>query len=890
MIYKNPPIANLVTFSKTNKSNWFHKRYNIINLLLTKTLIKNIVNKFFNEVMINFNDDTIIAVLFKLKYKNFDFKTLADMKRISKKDKKAFIVYLVNNLNVKSNKYLDSPLEGIIFSYIILPDKSTSQKKNNKIITEKIKIDTIRLFGYELPNYFFNKKNIKKYGNLISSKDNEYLISKPNTKLIYFITILDNKSNKILLKNGDEIILSFNDYLNNHENLGSFTRKIKNQEYVFIDGKLIIKKISRKTSYLKKIKNDYAINNKFITIDIETREVYSYNKDTKEKITKTIPYLICFYDGKKLQHFFLSDYKDHIEMIKDAIFHLMRKDYDKHYIYAHNLSNFDGVFLLKYLTSFENTSLKPLMKDGKIINLLLKFSKYSINFRDSLLLFPNLSLDKLSKAFDLKEFSKSCFPHSFLNNPNIALSYVGAVPDFRFFKGISLEKYNNYSKNFKNNWSIKDESIKYCYQDCIALFNILIKFNEFIFNLFKKNINKFPTLPSLAFGIFRSKYLKDKKIPLITGQMFNELKKSYTGGSTDVYIPFGENIKGYDVNSLYPTNMFENPMPVGNITYFEGDITKINSNAFGFFDVKITSPSENFNIPIIQTKVKERTISPLGKWRDFLFSEEIYNAIKYGYKFEILRGYIFDKDYIFKEYIRDLYIIKEKHNKSHPLYLISKLLLNSLYGKFGMNYDIFFESQIVFDNEEMINIINSDKYIIKDAIDLDNNKSLVSIFNIGKYKDKLIESTIDSSSNISVSIASAISSYSRIFMSNIKMKLIKDGIKIYYSDTDSLFTNKYLDKNLLGTKLGKWKLEYEFDEAVFLAPKVYGGIIKKDKTEITKVKGFKNKVSYKNLKSLLNKDKSLTLSHKKWHKNFQDSEIIIKDQIYTLILQKIKDN
>jgi hypothetical protein len=51
----------------------------------------------------------------------------------------------------------------------------------------------------------------------------------------------------------------------------------------------------------------------------------------------------------------------------------------------------------------------------------------------------------------LKEFSKSCFPHSFLNNPNISLSYVGAVPDFRFFKGISLEKYNNYSKNFKNN-------------------------------------------------------------------------------------------------------------------------------------------------------------------------------------------------------------------------------------------------------------------------------------------------------------------------------------------------------------------------------------------------------------------------------------------------------
>nr|YP_010130182.1 DNA polymerase family B [Clavaria fumosa]QPZ51084.1 DNA polymerase family B [Clavaria fumosa] len=100
--------------------------------------------------------------------------------------------------------------------------------------------------------------------------------------------------------------------------------------------------------------------------------------------------------------------------------------------------------------------------------------------------------------------------------------------------------------------------------------------------------------------------------------------------------------------------------------------------------------------------------------------------MKYGYKFEILRGYLFDKDFIFTNYISDLYSIKEKHNKSHPLFLISKLLLNNLYGKFGTNLDIFFNNQIVIDNEEMINIINSDKFFIKDVIE--NNKTLVTIF------------------------------------------------------------------------------------------------------------------------------------------------------------------
>jgi hypothetical protein len=133
--------------------------------------------------------------------------------------------------------------------------------------------------------------------------------------------------------------------------------------------------------------------------------------------------------------------------------------------------------------------------------------------------------------------------------------------------------------------------------------------------LFSLNIHNYPTLPSLAFSIFRSKYLKNLKIPLITGQMFNDLRKSFTGGSVDVYKTHGRNIKGYDVNSLYPTQMNQFPMPVGKITYFEGDILKFDPDAFGFFEVNISAPTD-LNIPILQTKINtksgNRTISPLG--------------------------------------------------------------------------------------------------------------------------------------------------------------------------------------------------------------------------------------------------------------------------------------
>ena len=68
---------------------------------------------------------------------------------------------------------------------------------------------------------------------------------------------------------------------------------------------------------------------------------------------------------------------------------------------------------------------------------------------------------------------------------------------------------------------------------------------------------------------------------------------------------------------------------------------------------------------------------------------------------------------------------------------------------------------------------------------------------------------------------------------------------------------------------------------VFIAPKVYGGI-DHNGTEFTKVKGFTNKLPQKELKSLLQENNTLELKHKKKHKNIVDSNIELKEQIYSL--------
>ena len=67
---------------------------------------------------------------------------------------------------------------------------------------------------------------------------------------------------------------------------------------------------------------------------------------------------------------------------------------------------------------------------------------------------------------------------------------------------------------------------------------------------------------------------------------------------------------------------------------------------FGFFKVKVKAP-EGIFMPILQTRLQTksgwRTVSPVGEWTGVYLSEEIYNAMKYGYTFEVIEGYIYSR-------------------------------------------------------------------------------------------------------------------------------------------------------------------------------------------------------------------------------------------------------
>jgi DNA polymerase type B, organellar and viral len=222
--------------------------------------------------------------------------------------------------------------------------------------------------------------------------------------------------------------------------------------------------------------------------------------------------------------------------------------------------------------------------------------------------------------------------------------------------------------------------------------------------------------------------------------------------------------------------------------------------------------------------------------------------------------------------------MKKESDKSSPNYIIAKLLLNTLYGRFGMNPCL--PKHEIVNSTETYKIV--DKYDDVDIIDLKNGKELVSYID---YSENIDDKR---PSNVSVSIASAVTAYARVHMSQFKNN---ENFTLYYSDTDSIDINKLLPSKFIGSELGQMKLEHEFIEAVYLAPKVYGGIIKENifpEHELIKVKGLKNPISFTEIKSLLEKNKLLKVPQDKWYKNLSKGKITIKEEIYSLTVTENK--
>lgn len=346
---------------------------------------------------------------------------------------------------------------------------------------------------------------------------------------------------------------------------------------------------------------------------------------------------------------------------------------------------------------------------------------------------------------------------------------------------------------------VNEELLEYLKYDCIALSEVIEKYQEW--PLIKKAGTAF-TMASQALKVFQT-FLKEE-IRSLPDRIDEFIRPAYFGGRTEIFkplfmpdIPSPENrLHCFDVNSLYPTVMRENRFP----TNFKYMTDNYDPDVMGVFEATVEVPHDMY-IPPLGTVVNiggsDKFIFPVGRFSGKWTTIELEYARSLGVKIiSTGQGAVFhDAGYIFKEYIDELYKIRENSRKDSVDNVLAKLLMNSCYGRMGLRRD---REEILFDDgQDGVKLLAEIKK--KDG-------SYIRLATRPKNLDK-------SFSN--VAIALWVTSLSRIYMHKIYMQKPEE---IYYTDTDSLFTTHVMESD---NKLGGVKLEYSADGACFLLPKTY---------------------------------------------------------------------
>jgi hypothetical protein len=438
---------------------------------------------------------------------------------------------------------------------------------------------------------------------------------------------------------------------------------------------------------------------------------------------------------------------------------------DKLVIFAHNLGDFDGYFLYKGLMSCYNPeNVSSLIDDSNtFISISCNALGELIEWKDSLRIFPKLSLDKLCSMFGVEGKLTSYNP-----------------------------KFNNLE--LFNNPSLLQEFINYSLQDAKSLYEALFTAQNMYFNKFKVDIESVYSLATLSLKIYRSKF-QEEPIFILPSNIDNFIRNSYYGGGTDVYKGFSKKVYYYDVNSLYPYAML-NPMPY-NLIKIHNNMNNIKlENFFGFIEVEVLCPID-MKRPVLPYHFNGKTIYPVGSWKGVYFSEELKAVQMLGYEFKLIKGYEFSKANLFESYINYFYEMKRTSSGSERH--IAKYLLNNLYGYFGRKQIGL--TTLNVKNVELTNVLSS--RVVKSITPINDNYTTVLTYSNINYTmlEKLQNQfkSIGSDQHYimsNVAIASAVTAYARMVM--IPYKIDPNTL---YTDTDSIFTLVPLDPKLIGDQL-----------------------------------------------------------------------------------------
>lgn len=502
-----------------------------------------------------------------------------------------------------------------------------------------------------------------------------------------------------------------------------------------------------------KYKNNYS----FLVGDIEA---------TLDKNDEFVFSLGIFFDGTNFYIFYtlLDFYYGIIKYFSDN--NIKKKERK---IYFHNL-NFDIIFFLKEVHFGEELRV---INSG---NMMLQLSDEELNFVNSISILP-MSLKQVVKKW----------------------------------LSIDFKEWENQKSDI---FGLSSEELElYCMRDNFLLFMGLYK----IFNKIEIDygIKSFLTIPSLSIKVFKKVFNDSVMLENKASSFFKE--DYYFGGHTEKFERgkyfYGDlSLNYYDVNSLYPYIMKDlevNYSPFKMLKPTLKNVFKLLYEKKNFWiDCTIEIKSDLFRV--IPVKFENKNYYPLGVFdckishltlnflreNNHLFLKEINGLITHTEN-------TFSKP--FKNYVKTFYDLRKSNIQYDMVY---KLLLNSLYGKFGQN-----ELQTTM-------VINPKDFLKFESVKSFNNENfLCSLEEKGNYRIDYFRKDI----------AGLITEKSRLLMASNKIAFAKCGVKSIYQDTDSLIVDKKVEdyfqlSHMIDSKtLGLLKRENnkEIKDSILIGLKLY---------------------------------------------------------------------
>jgi len=322
------------------------------------------------------------------------------------------------------------------------------------------------------------------------------------------------------------------------------------------------------------------------------------------------------------------------------------------------------------------------------------------------------------------------------------------------------------------------------------------------------------TIPSQSFNAYRHRFMVRQIHIHNDAPTLCLERQSYHGGRTSVFRQ-GVLVDGpyyyVDVNSMYPYVMSAHPFPVRAHAIRTSPSVSHLRQALDKYQV-IADVTINTTEPVFPVMRKGRAIHPVGLFRTTLSTPELRYAAENSSIVACHSLVRYTAATIFRDYVTEFYDLKRQYKaECNPTYyMMVKLFLNSLYGKFGQRAG----------GMEQIEDIDPAYCVSLRWINHDTGE-VTTLYRFGSTY--WIQTRGGEAYNSFPAIAAHVTAYARMLLWRL-MKKAGDA-HYFYCDTDSLIVDRVgydrLADELHDDRLGALKVEHVADSVTIRAPKCY---------------------------------------------------------------------